>query len=160
MDDTNIITRMDRDTLRTNYRALVKALYEPRNYYDRVRIPAEEYKEPKEKPPLTRDALLAVLRCFFWLGLIRSGRTHFWRMFCGPRGTSASPCRTFWGWPSSATTSARFMRTCWGNLSMRHTPQPARRKRLHHGRQAEVVGEYARENRKPVRHEAETVAVE
>ena len=80
MDDTNIVTRMDRETLRTNYRALVKALYEPRNYYDRVRVLLAEYKEPKEQPPLTGEAILAVIRCFFWLGLIRKGRTHFWRV--------------------------------------------------------------------------------
>ena len=38
-------------------------------------------KEPKEKPPLTKTVLLAVLRCFFWLGLVREGRAHFWRVF-------------------------------------------------------------------------------
>jgi radical SAM superfamily enzyme YgiQ (UPF0313 family) len=81
VDDTNIITRMDRDVLRTNYRVLVKALYDPRNYYDRVRILLAEYKEPKEKPPLSRAVALACLRCFFWLGLIRKGRLHFWRVF-------------------------------------------------------------------------------
>jgi len=81
MDDTNIITRMDRDTLRTKYRALVTALYEPKNYYERVRNLLVELKEPKEKPPFTLEALLAVVRCFFWLGLIRRGRLHFWRVF-------------------------------------------------------------------------------
>jgi radical SAM superfamily enzyme YgiQ (UPF0313 family) len=81
MDDTNIVTRMDRDTLRSNYRALVTALYEPQNYYDRVRNLLMYLKEPKEKPPFTREALAAVLRCFFWLGLIRRGRFHFWRVF-------------------------------------------------------------------------------
>jgi radical SAM superfamily enzyme YgiQ (UPF0313 family) len=81
VDDTNIVTRMDRETLRANYRALVKALYDPRNYYERVRILLTEYKEPKETPPLSLDVILAVARCFFWLGLIRKGRTHFWRVF-------------------------------------------------------------------------------
>jgi len=81
LDDTNIVTRMDRDTLRSNYRALVKALYEPKNYYNRVRNLLVQLKEPKEKPPLTKEVLLAVLRCFFWLGLIRKGREHFWRVF-------------------------------------------------------------------------------
>ena len=80
MDDTNIVTRMDRDTLRSNYRALVKSLYEPKNYYNRVRNLLAQLKEPKEAPPLTRDALLAVLRCFFWLGLVREGRGDFWRV--------------------------------------------------------------------------------
>jgi radical SAM superfamily enzyme YgiQ (UPF0313 family) len=81
MDDTNFITRMDRDMLRTNYRALVKALYEPKNYYERVRNLLRHLKAPKEKPPFTREALGAVLRCFFWLGLVRKGRLQFWRVF-------------------------------------------------------------------------------
>jgi hypothetical protein len=59
----------------------VKALYDPRNYYERVRILLAEYKEPKETPPLSLDVILAVARCFFWLGLIRKGRSHFWRVF-------------------------------------------------------------------------------
>ena len=81
IDDTNIITRMDRETLRSNYRALVRALYEPANYYGRVRNFLTQYKEHKEKVPFDKDILLAVLRCFFWLGLIRKGRVDFWRIF-------------------------------------------------------------------------------
>jgi radical SAM superfamily enzyme YgiQ (UPF0313 family) len=80
LDNTNIITRMDRDTLRTNYRALVQALYEPKNYYDRLKILLTHLKAPIEKPPLTPRTLLAVLRCFFWLGLVRPCRFHFWRV--------------------------------------------------------------------------------
>lgn len=81
IDDTNVITRMDRETLRTRYRALLQSLYEPRNYYDRIRNLLTYYKEPLEKQPLTRDAALAVLRCFCWLGLVREGRGDFWRIF-------------------------------------------------------------------------------
>ena len=69
------------ETLRNNYRALVKALYQPENYYNRIRNLLAELKEPEEKPPLTPDVLLAVLRCFVWLGLVRKGRGHFWRVF-------------------------------------------------------------------------------
>lgn len=82
IDDTNVVMRcMDRETLRSGYRALVRSLYQPRNYYDRVRNFLAQYKEPKEKPPLTWEVALAVARCFFWLGLVRKGRFHFWRVF-------------------------------------------------------------------------------
>jgi len=82
IDDTNVVmTCMDRETLKSGYRELVRSLYQPRNYYDRLRNFLAQYKEPKEKPPLTNDILLAVLRCFFWLGLVRKGRFHFWRVF-------------------------------------------------------------------------------
>jgi hypothetical protein len=72
---------MDRHTLWTNYRALVQALYEPKNYYDRLKKLLTHLKEPKEKPPLTLRSLQAVWRCFFWLGLVRRCRFHFWRGF-------------------------------------------------------------------------------
>jgi radical SAM superfamily enzyme YgiQ (UPF0313 family) len=81
IDETNIITRMDHDTLRSNYRALVKALYEPHNYYARVKNFLAQYKEHPERPPFDRVLLLAVARCFFWLGLVREGRLDFWRVF-------------------------------------------------------------------------------
>ncbi len=81
IDDTNVITRMDRETLRTNYRALLRTLYSPRNYYDRVKTFLAQYKEPREKALVTPDVVLAVIRCFFWLGLVREGRRDFWRIF-------------------------------------------------------------------------------
>ena len=80
-DDTNVVTRMDRESLRSNYRALVRALYEPKNYYERAKNFLAEYKEPKQKTPVTKEILLAVARCFFWLGLVRKGRFDFWRVF-------------------------------------------------------------------------------
>jgi len=82
IDDTNVVMKcMDRETLRSGYRELVRSLYQPKNYYDRVRNLLAEYKEPKEKPPFTWNIFIAVMRCFFWLGLVRNGRQHFWRIF-------------------------------------------------------------------------------
>src|SRR5581483_7512782 len=81
IDDTNIITRLDGEFLRSEYRALVQALYAPANYYQSVKTLLTEYKEPKEKPPPTKEALLGVLRCFFSPRMIRKGRGHFWRTF-------------------------------------------------------------------------------
>ena len=82
IDDTNVVMKcMERETLRSGYRALVRSLYQPKNYYERVRNFLAHYKEPKEQPPFTKEVFLAVVRCFFWLGLIRKGRFHFWRIF-------------------------------------------------------------------------------
>ena len=80
IDETNFVTRMDREFLRNNYRSLVRSLYEPRHYYDRVRNFLANYKEPKEGPPLSLEGLLGLIRCLFWLGLVRQGRGHFWRV--------------------------------------------------------------------------------
>jgi radical SAM superfamily enzyme YgiQ (UPF0313 family) len=80
MDETNFITRMDGEVLRRNYRDLVWALYEPRNYYNRIKNLLAYYKEPGQKPALTRETVIGAARCFFWLGLVRRGRFHFWRV--------------------------------------------------------------------------------
>jgi len=106
IDDTNIVTRMDRERLRRDYRTLVKALYEPRNYYERIKVFLTHYKEPKDHAPLTREALLAVARCLFWLGMVRKGRTHFWRLLVWTLGTAARPSRIAWAWSSWDTISA------------------------------------------------------
>jgi radical SAM superfamily enzyme YgiQ (UPF0313 family) len=78
---TNIVTRMDRETLRQEFGALVRRLYRPENYYERVKTFLREYRPPLEHAPVTKDTALAALRCLFWLGLVRSGRRHFWRVF-------------------------------------------------------------------------------
>ncbi|MGO8678716.1 MAG: B12-binding domain-containing radical SAM protein [Limisphaerales bacterium] len=80
IDETNFVTRMDGEVLRRNYRELVRALYEPGNYYSRIKNLLAHYKEPAQKPALTREAVMGVARCFFWLGLVRRGRFHFWRV--------------------------------------------------------------------------------
>ena len=97
VDETNFVTRMDREYLRRNYRALVESLYRPDNYYARIRNLLAVYKEPREKPPLTRDILLAALRCFFWLGLVRAGRLRFWRALLWTCAFRRKSVQTFLG---------------------------------------------------------------
>ena len=80
VDEANFVTRMDRDVLRSNFRALVHDLYEPCNYYNRVRRFLQFYKEPRQKPPLNKAVIVAVLRCLVRLGGLDSGRSHFWRI--------------------------------------------------------------------------------
>ncbi len=80
LEQTNVVTRMDPEMVATEYRALVWELYEPSIYYARVKRFLEEYKGPKQSTRITGDLVIAVMRCFFWLGVVRRGRTHFWRL--------------------------------------------------------------------------------
>jgi len=57
----------------------MRRLYEPDQYYQRIRTFLDEYKEPKDKAPVTLEGLVAIGRCLFWLGLVRAGRGRFWR---------------------------------------------------------------------------------
>jgi radical SAM superfamily enzyme YgiQ (UPF0313 family) len=81
-DRTNIVTRMDPETLRIRYRALVRQLYEPKTYYRRVKTLLNEYKEPKEALPVGKDVLRAAVRALFRFGMVeQGGRIEFWRLF-------------------------------------------------------------------------------
>jgi len=77
--DTNFATVMDRGLLLTKYKDLVKQLYTPGSYYGRVRVLLARLKPPKARLPFSWDTAKALCRCFFWLGLVREGRGHFWR---------------------------------------------------------------------------------
>lgn len=77
---TNILPRMRLDTLREQYRALIRHLYAPRPYYRRVRTFLREYRVPPVKARADVQRLLAVVRSSFRLGLLGKERLHFWRL--------------------------------------------------------------------------------
>ena len=76
---TNIVTRMDRETLFREYHALAHRLYSPKNYYERLKSFFRLYKSPRKGFTLSPRLALIAARCLFWLGLVRPGRFHFWR---------------------------------------------------------------------------------
>lgn len=59
---TNIITRMDLDTLREGYRNIMLHIYSRKHYYRRVKTFLREYKAPKIKIPLDYQSILAFFR--------------------------------------------------------------------------------------------------
>jgi radical SAM superfamily enzyme YgiQ (UPF0313 family) len=77
---TNIISRMNLDTLRSGYRRIMEQIYSPKQYYERVRTFLREYKPPKIKPPLDREHILAFFRSIVRLGILGRERFHYWRL--------------------------------------------------------------------------------
>ncbi len=77
---TNIIPRMDPGVLREGYKALLEAIYSPKNYYKRVRIFLREYKKPKFDIPLDMHRLLALFRANIKLGIIGKERWQYWKI--------------------------------------------------------------------------------
>ena len=65
---TNIIPRMDFDVLREGYKKILRYIYEPRNYYQRVQTFLGEYKPPKTGTPLDFQRFLAFFRSSIRLG--------------------------------------------------------------------------------------------
>lgn len=75
---TNIITRMDLDTLREGYRNIMQHIYSRKHYYRRVKTFLREYKAPKIKIPLDYQSILAFFRSNIRLGIIGSERFQYW----------------------------------------------------------------------------------
>jgi hypothetical protein len=78
---TNIIPKeMDLDVLQKGYRAVMKTLYAPKNYYARVRTFLKEYKAPRITIPLNAEYIRAFFRSILRLGIIGKERVHYWKL--------------------------------------------------------------------------------
>jgi radical SAM superfamily enzyme YgiQ (UPF0313 family) len=77
---TNIIPKMDLDTLREGYISIMRHIYSPDHYYRRVKTFLREYKLPKVKPSLDFEHILALFRSIYHLGIIDKERIHYWKL--------------------------------------------------------------------------------
>jgi len=77
---TNIIPLMTLKTLRAGYEEILRTIYSPENYSQRVKTLLRECAAPKVKLPLNKDMILSFLRTLFRLGVIEKERAHFWKL--------------------------------------------------------------------------------
>ena len=77
----NFITRLDSEFLRINYVELMHRLYEPRNYYLRIRTFLKTYQPCKTIRRLSASDFSAMLKSVWILGATHSGRSEFWSLF-------------------------------------------------------------------------------
>lgn len=87
---TNIIPQMELDTLLAGYRQILKEIYSPKMYYERVITFLKEYQPSTLRGRLTSEDILALLRSIYHLGLrgverIQYWKLWFWVMFNKPR---------------------------------------------------------------------------
>jgi Fe-S oxidoreductase len=80
VDFTNIIPKMGLEVLRDGYRALLKHIYSPAAYYERVRTFLKEYRPPRIRVHLDWEAVLAFFRSVYHLGIRGAERVHYWRL--------------------------------------------------------------------------------
>ena len=100
---TNIIPKMDMETLREGYKSIMRHIYSPDHYYQRVKTFLREYKLPKVKVPLDFDDILAFFRSIYHLGIIDKGRAQYWKLllwvlFHGPRLLPTAIVFTIYGY--------------------------------------------------------------
>jgi radical SAM superfamily enzyme YgiQ (UPF0313 family) len=77
---TNIIPTMNLDTLREGYKNILRHIYSPEFYYQRVKTFLREYKSPEIKAPLDFQHILAFFRSVYQLGIIGKERGHYWKL--------------------------------------------------------------------------------
>lgn len=77
----NFKPRLNRDFLQSGYRELVKKLYEPRHYYQRVRTFLKSHCPAGPGRNISRADFVAFLKSFWVLGVWHRGRVGYWRLF-------------------------------------------------------------------------------
>lgn len=82
---TNILPVMDMTSLQNGYKEILKNIYSPDAYYQRVKTFLREYRIPKNKSLLhtrtTSESLMALIRSVIRLGILGKERAHYWRLF-------------------------------------------------------------------------------
>ena len=79
----NFKPKLSREFLQAGYRDLVKKLYEPRNYYQRIRTFLKSHRPTGPRLRLSRADIIAFLKSFWVLGVWHRGRVGYWRLFWG-----------------------------------------------------------------------------
>jgi radical SAM superfamily enzyme YgiQ (UPF0313 family) len=75
----NFEPRLDREFLVENYRSLVRRLYEPNIYYQRIRIFLDAHRARGPRPVLTWPDVGAAFRSMWVMGVVHRGRLAYWR---------------------------------------------------------------------------------
>jgi radical SAM superfamily enzyme YgiQ (UPF0313 family) len=77
----NFKPKLNREFLVNGYRDLMKRLYEPRAYYQRIRTFMDHHRPSGPRLRVSAADVRAFLKSFWLLGIWHSGRTHYWRFF-------------------------------------------------------------------------------
>lgn len=77
----NFVPKMDVEKLREGYRNLIRTIYSPRHYYQRLCNFLEKY-QPRQKRRLKPDDLKAFARTVLYLGILGNGVTqwYYWKL--------------------------------------------------------------------------------
>jgi radical SAM superfamily enzyme YgiQ (UPF0313 family) len=79
----NFIPKMDYHTLLSGHRKIVETIYNPKNYYERIKTFLMEFKPPKnriKRIKLKKFHFKALFGSIWFLGIRGRGRKHFWKL--------------------------------------------------------------------------------
>jgi len=77
---TNIVPAMSLTALKEGYRRILETIYAPKHYYPRIKTFLREYRVPQVRGHFQFSHVLALLRAFYWLGIVGRERFHFWAL--------------------------------------------------------------------------------
>jgi len=77
---TNISPRMGMETLAEGHRHVLRQLYAPKNYYQRIRTFLREYQPPRVRARIDFGRLMTFVRTTYRLGIFGSERFQYWRL--------------------------------------------------------------------------------
>ena len=77
----NFKPKLNKEFLVSGYRELMKKLYEPRHYYQRIRMFLKNHRPLGPRLRLSRADFFAFLKSFWVLGIWHRGRVSYWRFF-------------------------------------------------------------------------------
>ncbi|MFA4836002.1 MAG: DUF4070 domain-containing protein [Dehalococcoidia bacterium] len=76
----NFVPKMDTEVLMTGYRKILKTIYSPKKYYERIGIFLDEYKPPKRKRKLPKLwELKAFFQSVWYLGIVGKSKRYYWQ---------------------------------------------------------------------------------
>jgi radical SAM superfamily enzyme YgiQ (UPF0313 family) len=82
---TNILPAMTLESLHDGYKEILRNIYSPKAYYQRVITFLQEYNLPRTKKPWQirgfSESLTALFRSIFRLGILGQERFHYWKLF-------------------------------------------------------------------------------
>lgn len=76
----NFVPRMAWDQLREGYRNVLREIYSPRPYYQRVRTFLREYRRPRARAPFGWRQVFALAWSSVRLGIVGRERFQYWRL--------------------------------------------------------------------------------
>jgi radical SAM superfamily enzyme YgiQ (UPF0313 family) len=77
---TNIIPAMKLETLQEGYKKIIRTIYSPERYYQRLKGFLQEYRPPKIKSAKSLRYQLALFHSFYRLGVLGKERLYFWKV--------------------------------------------------------------------------------
>ncbi len=79
--ELNFKPKLNREFLQTGYRELMKKLYEPKTYYQRIQTFLKNHRPNGPRLSLSRADLIAFVKSFWLLGIWYRGRVAYWKLF-------------------------------------------------------------------------------